>query len=173
MYSVEKLKRFLKQCTVFHFSKSCLRPWFPFFFFISVTPLKMLKGRGKSKGRGSSANSSHSVSSSASNSPSSMSVENQLKCQTMLCSLRVQANDKYCATKLNKLIYSRRHAAFNNWVVKLCFVVIIQKNYYQKTSSPSLNLVRRSSTYPLGMALNYSGLGKSDKKSLGSFFQVV
>lgn len=117
------------------------------FFFISVTPLKMLKGRGKSKGRGSSANSSHSVSSSASNSPSSMSVENQLKCQTMLCSLRVQANDKYCATKLNKLIYSRRHAAFNNWVVKLCFVVIIQKNYYQKTSSPSLNLVRRSSTY--------------------------
>lgn len=147
MYSVEKLKRFLKQCTVFHFSKSCLRPWFPFFFFISVTPLKMLKGRGKSKGRGSSANSSHSVSSSASNSPSSMSVENQLKCQTMLCSLRVQANDKYCATKLNKLIYSRRHAAFNNWVVKLCFVVIIQKNYYQKTSSHSLNLVRRSSTY--------------------------
>lgn len=172
MYSVEKLKRFLKRCTVFHFSKSCLRPWFPFFF-ISVTPLKMLKGRGKSKGRGSSANSSHSVSSSASNSPSSMSVENQLKCQTMLCSLRVQANDKYCATKVNKLIYSRRHAAFNNWVVKLCFVVIIQKNYYQKTSSPSLNLVRRSSTYPLGMALNYSGLGKSDKKSLGSFFQVV
>lgn len=135
MYSVEKLKRFLKQCTVFHFSKSCLRPWFPFFF-ISVTPLKMLKGRGKSKGRGSSANSSHSVSSSASNSPSSMSVENQLKCQTMLCSLRVQANDKYCATKLSKLIYSRRHAALNNWVVKLCFVVIIQKIIIRKHLPP-------------------------------------
>lgn len=120
------------------------------FFFISVTPLKMLKGRGKSKGRGSSANSSHSVSSSASNSPSSMSVENQLKCQTMLCSLlRVQANDKYCATKFNKLIYSRRHAAFNNWVVKLCLVVIIQINYYQKTSSPQFKFSKEKLNIPI------------------------
>ena len=55
------------------------------FFFISVTPLKMLKGKGKSKGRGSSANSSHSVSSSASNSPSSMSLENQLINCTKQC----------------------------------------------------------------------------------------
>lgn len=100
-------------------------------FFISVTPLKMLKGRGKSKGRGSSANSSHSVSSSASNSPSSMSLENQLinakQCYA-LWGYKAMIN----TVLLNWTSWFKASCCinFNNWVVKRFLVVIIRNNYY-------------------------------------------